>query len=306
MARRTTEDRAAARSDIGRVREENQDRAYVGERRGRLLLAVADGVGGVAGGAVASTAAIDAVVHGFFGDAREARGGGGAASALAAAYARANAAVVDAAHDHGVPGAATTLVAAAVSGRQAAIANIGDSRAYLVRAGVARQLTTDHSGEFAGSITRFLGDPRGIQPDVFVETLMAGDRLVLCSDGLTRHVRPEEIGAIATRGAPGPAAERLVALANDRGGEDNVTVVVCRDRPRRRGAGAPVLAALVGIALGLGTLAAFGDRSVFGAPLRYVPPAPATSSTATAAATRAASASPAASPETSPSPSAVP
>ncbi|MBM4435233.1 MAG: serine/threonine-protein phosphatase, partial [Chloroflexi bacterium] len=146
-------------------------------------------------------------------------------AALAAAVRATNDAVLKATGEGGTPFAATTLVAAAVRGKQVAVANLGDSRAYVVRGGAARQVTTDHSGEQARSITRFVGDPRGVAPDVFIETLGPRDRLVLCSDGLTRHVAAEEIAALS-RGAPDRAARALVDLANERGGEDNVTVVV--------------------------------------------------------------------------------
>ena len=95
-----------------------------------------------------------------------------------------------------------------------------------MRDGAARQITADHAGLTPSSITRFLGDPRGIAPDVFVEVLRRRDRLVLCSDGLTRHVSAEEIAAATARVRPDRAARALVDLANERGGEDNVTVAV--------------------------------------------------------------------------------
>ncbi len=126
------------------------------------------------------------------------------------------------------------LVAAAVHGDEAVIANLGDSRAYLVREGAPQQLTQDHAGALAHGITRFVGDPRGVQADLFVETLRPGDRLVLCSDGLTRHVEPAEIAATVAANAQTleAAADALVALANARGGEDNVTVVLYAARAR--------------------------------------------------------------------------
>ncbi len=210
----------AAVTDRGRIREDNQDR-YLARRTGRtILLAVADGVGGEAGGDVASAAAVDALAGGFDGAAPD------VAAALSSAIRAANDAVVRASAERGHPMAASTIVAAAVRDRRVAVANLGDSRAYLVRDRVARQITEDHSGPSASSITRFVGDPRGVTPDVFVELLRARDRVVLCSDGLTRHVAPEEIAAVASGAPPDRAARSLVDLANQRGGEDNVTVVV--------------------------------------------------------------------------------
>ena len=180
---------------------------------------MADGVGGEAGGDVASSAAVDAVASAFEFRAAD------TAAALASAMRTANDAVLRAAEERAKPNAASTMVAAAARGRHLAVANLGDSRAYLVRDGVARQVTADHAGTTPNSITRFLGDPRGVAPDVFVEVLRRRDRLLLCSDGLTRYVTAEEIATLA-QGDPGRAAKALVDLANERGGEDNVTVVL--------------------------------------------------------------------------------
>lgn len=206
-------------SHRGRVREDNEDRYVARTTRAGTLIAVADGVGGEAGGELASAAAVNALASAFDGRARDIAG------ALATAVRGTNDAVLRTTGASPSPSAASTLVAAAVRGRQLAVANLGDSRAYLVRRGVARQITTDHRGEVANSITRFVGDPRGVAPDVFVEALRARDRVVLCSDGLTRHVEPSEIAALSA-GPPERAARALVDLANARGGQDNVTVVV--------------------------------------------------------------------------------
>lgn len=180
---------------------------------------MADGVGGEAGGEIASGAAVDALASTFEFRAADITG------ALAASMRAANDAVLRAAEERAKPNAASTMVAAVSRGRQLAIANLGDSRAYLVRDGAARQVTADHAGATPNSITRFLGDPRGVAPDVFVEVLRRRDRLVLCSDGLTRHVTAEEIAELS-RERPDHAAKALVDLANERGGEDNITVVI--------------------------------------------------------------------------------
>ncbi len=213
------------------MREGNEDRYVVREERSTVLLAVADGVAGEAGGEIAAQAAVTELAERFFAAPRDRALG----DALAEAAREANGAVLRAAKDSGNPGAASTLVAAAIRGDEAVIANLGDSRAYLVRTGASRQITEDHSGDSANAITRFVGDERGVQPDVYAETLAAGDRLVLCSDGLTRHVADEEIAAAVSAGGPQAAVDRLVDLALVRGGEDNVTVVLYapRDRPAR-------------------------------------------------------------------------
>ena len=231
-----TDPRCGGRSDAGKVRENNEDSWLVREGRGVMLLAVADGVGGVAGGEQASAAAIDTLCRRFY----EALATQDLRASLATAIREANDAVVRAAAVRG-QSSATTLVVAAIRKSEATIANVGDSRAYLVRGATARQITADHSGARPNEITRFVGDERGIQPDVFVESLRPGDRLVLCSDGLTRHVQDGEIAASSARAAPAQAAGRLVDLANERGGEDNVTVVVYRAGRSSR----PALIALV-------------------------------------------------------------
>jgi serine/threonine protein phosphatase PrpC len=280
----------AARTDPGIVREQNEDRWLARDYAGVTLIAVADGVGGEAGGEIASTAAIEGLAGSFsppsFRDS--------ARTALGDAVQHANAAVLAAAKDERFSRAATTLVAAAIRGREAAVANLGDSRAYLVRGNSIRQLTTDHSGDQASSITRFLGDPRGVQPDIFVETLQPADRLVLCSDGLTRHVTDPEI-ASAAADRPDRAADALVKLARARGGEDNITVIVFAARrpviPRAL-AGTLILALLILVAIAgaLGALLA----------------TPAVAPTLSPSPSASASASPSESPSPSPSPSVAP
>ena len=216
------------RTDTGRVREGNEDRYFVREERGTTLLAVADGVGGASGGEIAADAAIAELGARFF----TAPSDRAASDVLAEALRDANAAVLRAAGSSGHRDAATTIVAAAVRAHEAIVANLGDSRAYLIRDGVCRQITEDHSGSIEHAITRFAGDRRGVQPDIFVESLRADDRLLLCSDGLTRHVTPDEIAQVASGEDVSVAASALVDLANARGGQDNVTVVL--HAPARR------------------------------------------------------------------------
>ncbi|HEV2010931.1 MAG TPA: protein phosphatase 2C domain-containing protein [Candidatus Limnocylindria bacterium] len=284
----------AARTDPGLVRERNEDRWLTRTYAGVTLIAVADGVGGEAGGDVASTAAIEGLANSFAPPSfRES-----ARSALASAVQRANAAVLEASTDERFSRAATTLVAAAIRGREAAIANLGDSRAYLIRGRSIRQLTADHSGDAASSITRFLGDPRGVQPDIFVETLQAADRLVLCSDGLTRHVTDPEIASAMTQDAS-RAADALVALARSRGGEDNITVIVyAAKRPAisRALAGTLILAVLILVAI------AGAMGALLATPIPTAAPPVSPSPSASASPTEA----PSPSPSVAPTPSASP
>ena len=267
-------DPAVARSDTGRVRERNEDRWLARRYAGTVLLAVADGVGGSSGGDIASGITVETLAAVFAAPTfRES-----ARSALADAIGRANAAVLRRSAELGHPQAASTLVAAAIRGREACVANVGDSRAYLIRRGTPRQITTDHAGGPASSITRFVGDARGVQPDIFVEILQPGDRLVLCSDGLTRHVSDAEIAECVATDDPARAADRLVGMANARGGLDNVTVLIYTAGRRgtvRGSIGTAILVALLVIGVVGALAAAIVGTSPGGLPGRSpTPPGP--------------------------------
>ena len=270
------------------------------ESGGTLLMAVADGVGGGPGGEIAAAAAVEELAARFF----SATPDGSVEERLADAIRDANTAVLRAAEASDKPQAASTLVAVAVDGARAVIANLGDSRAYLVRAGASRQLTDDHSAGVAHGITRFVGDPRGVQPDIFVEELLAGDRLLLCSDGLTRHVELAEISERAAAADVDRAVDDLVALANSRGGEDNVTVVLYVADPRAtsvatgpRRFGVALLAAIVLLVVG-GAIA--GLVSV------ALQPPPAATASPSASPTPSATPSPSSTPSESPTPTPTP
>jgi protein phosphatase len=299
------------RTDTGRVRDGNEDRYLVREERGITLLAVADGVGGSSGGEIAADAAMVELGARFF----EVLARRATSDALSEALRDANAAVLRAAGASGHRDAATTIVAAAVRPDEAIVANLGDSRAYLIRDGVCRQLTQDHSGEMEHAITRFAGDPRGVQPDIFVETLRAGDRLLLCSDGLTRHVTPLEIATAASGEDVRAAANTLVDLANARGGQDNITVLLHAPGMARRAtvarsagrvAAFVVFALLILVTVGgaIAVLFAVGSAP----PDRSARPSASATPTPTGSASPSPSPSPSASPtaEPSPSPSATP
>jgi len=218
-------------TDAGRVRQNNQDSVYTSD----TLFAVADGMGGHQAGEVASATAIAAL-----------RDGMDRGESIADAITGANDAVWGmAADDLALRGMGTTITAGVLDGATLLIGHVGDSRAYLLRAGELRQLTTDHSviAELiaAGELTedQALVDPRramitralGIDPAVVVDELTVdlepGDRLLLCSDGLTTMLRDGHIAEILRDGADRDGvADALVAAANAAGGADNITVVV--------------------------------------------------------------------------------
>jgi protein phosphatase len=235
--------RGAARTDVGLRRRANEDTFALVPELGLYL--VADGMGGHTAGQVASELAAEAAV-------RAVRTLEGASASLTDklryALAAANREILAAARAKPeFAGMGTTLVALLATEERIALAHVGDSRAYLIRAGKIRQLTDDHSlvaellrrreiSENAARghphrhvLTRALGVRRNVEPDLAELTPAGGDSFVLCSDGLTGHVRDEEIAEIAApEGDLESICDQLVNLANSRGGEDNVTVVVAR------------------------------------------------------------------------------
>jgi protein phosphatase len=219
-------------TDIGRVRDGNED-SYLVEPP---LYAVADGMGGHRGGEVASQLALETVEELFL----------AGEGTLADQVREANRAVFTrSASDRSVTGMGTTLTAARIDGEGAHLVHVGDSRAYLLRAGSLRRLTEDHTlvnrMVKAGEISAAEADVHphrnvllralGTDPDVEVDEqdlgLLAGDRLLLCSDGLTSMVTEDQVQAILeAEPEPQAAADRLVRAANRAGGIDNITVVV--------------------------------------------------------------------------------
>lgn len=239
----------AAKTDLGRVRENNEDKYDWWDpedpatlaNRGRLY-AVADGMGGHAAGQIASEMALKA-----FGQAFYSGSGGTVEDALVRAVIQANAMVYDTAR--AIPsrsGMGCTLVAVAIVESDAVAAWAGDSRAYLIRGGTATRMTHDHSlveeqvqlgiltpeqaahHPHRNIITRSLGPEPTVAPDVVHYPLLSGDVLLLCSDGLSGVVSDEEIAEYAVAGPPTFACKDLIDLANARGGPDNVTVAIIR------------------------------------------------------------------------------
>lgn len=229
----------AARSDVGLVRGNNQDSAFAGPN----LLVVADGMGGAAGGDIASSIAVGTLA----GLDEEALGQEEALEALKAAIAHAHTQIVERAHnDPELSGLGTTVTAILRSGHALAMAHIGDSRAYLLRDGVFDQVTTDHSfvqhlvdtGRLSvadaeshpkrSMLLRVLGDIDAEVPvDISARETKAGDRWLLCTDGLSsvvaRATLAKTMESIAT---PTECADRLIELALAGGAPDNVTCIV--------------------------------------------------------------------------------
>ena len=229
---------AHGRSDVGRVRSGNEDALLVG----RTLFAVADGMGGHRAGEVASATAL-----GPLGplDGRHFPDSDTALSALTAAVTAANAEVSRRAHDDpDLEGMGTTLTALHVDGHDAHLVHVGDSRAYLARGDRFVQLTDDHTlvqalvdqgritrDEIAthphrSVITRAIGVATDVEVDAAHVTLHDGDRLVLCSDGLTGVVDDDTIARTVRDLDPAAAVDSLIDAANAAGGPDNITVVI--------------------------------------------------------------------------------
>ncbi len=229
----------AARSDVGLVRSNNQDSAYAGPH----LLVVADGMGGAAGGDIASSIAVGTLA-GLDGEALSQEE---ALDALKESIARAHGEIVERAkNDPELSGLGTTVTAILRSGSTIAMAHIGDSRAYLLRDGTLDQVTTDHSfvqhlvdtGRLSAAdaehhpkrsmLLRVLGDVDAEVPvDISARETRAGDRWLLCTDGLSSVVSRDTLEkTLATVTAPAECADRLISLALSGGAPDNVTCIV--------------------------------------------------------------------------------
>ena len=233
QVRRAPSAKFGSRTDIGCVREHNEDSLIVAPP----LYAVADGMGGHAAGEVASEIAVRTLARQAPSEADT--------EALGNAVITANYAVINAAQEKGRSGMGTTMTAAVLRGERLAIAQVGDSRAYLLHQGQMQQLTRDHSlmadmieaGEITPEearvhpkrsiITRALGSDPSMQPDLYELDVCTGDRLLLCSDGLTGMLEDNEIETILMRTRdPQRCASILVNEAIAAGGQDNITVVV--------------------------------------------------------------------------------
>lgn len=248
----------AGKTDVGCVRANNEDNFGFDSRYG--IFVVCDGMGGQAAGEVASKMGVDIMLDYFRRETPTASnalsiGAAGSAGArsLASAIQLANQTIFQAGRqENGQSGMGSTIVAALLRGSSLAIGHVGDSRIYLIRRGEIQQLTEDHSwvmeqvrlgyitreqaekSELQNIILRALGSEEEVEADVEDLVALPGDLLLMTSDGLTRHVKDEEILEIVHRAADlEQACAGLVETAKQRGGDDNITCLLVRivDRP---------------------------------------------------------------------------
>ncbi|GII82894.1 hypothetical protein Ssi03_08840 [Sphaerisporangium siamense] len=229
--------RYAARTDVGLRRQRNEDSVYAGPR----LLAVADGMGGHSHGEVASATVI-ATLSVLDGDPP----GSDVLGALGTTIAEADRRLRDMAdRDPKLTGMGTTLTAMLWDGRRFALAHIGDSRGYMLRDGYLYQITRDHTlvqslvddGQMTAEqaaahprrslLMRALGGSGSVEPDLSMREAYAGDRYLICSDGLSGVVGAAALHETLSAGGDlGVAAQRLIDLAKEGGGPDNISCVV--------------------------------------------------------------------------------
>lgn len=244
--------RSSARTSVGQVRENNEDNVRLWSADGFVVAVVADGMGGAVAGEEASRIAVQTMEDGDYLHTPETSPvnltDDQAVSWLSETIRSANSNIVQrASKEPELRGMGTTMTVAFVRNNRSIIAHVGDSRAYLVdgQTGRITQITADHSFVealvAAGHLTheqaeehpmrnvlyRALGQNDDIDVDIYETHLRSGDRIVLCSDGLTRHVKPNEIASLVVDAQDlDDASQELIDLANARGGEDNVSVIV--------------------------------------------------------------------------------
>lgn len=234
-----------AKTDVGLVRTSNQDSYAAGELPGSVAWAVVcDGMGGAAGGNYASSIAVKLISERISSSYRQGMSDNSIKNMLISAIHAANISVYEKGQsDSDLTGMGTTVVVAIIADESAYIAHVGDSRAYILSDGKLNQLTKDHSfvQEMVDSgkltpdeakddprknyITRALGVNDDVRIDFCQEFLSGDEILILCTDGLTNYVKPEEIYELTADGNFYEYAERLVKRANNNGGGDNITVV---------------------------------------------------------------------------------
>jgi len=230
----------SAATDIGLVRKANQD-SYLVDKNNKYCI-VADGMGGHKAGEIASAMAVEEI--GKYLDENKPETLHATVDALYEAIRRANNKVFKTARlNFDYSGMGTTIVMTYFYGEKVILANVGDSRAYLMRDGELKQITTDHSmveqlvsegtitREQAKThpqrnvITRAIGTDRELQADIYMLSAKKGDIILLCSDGLTNEIEEDALGRMLASGA---SADTLIQRAKENGGHDNITAVIIR------------------------------------------------------------------------------
>ena len=252
---------SGGQSDVGQQRTNNEDCFRIVQPLN--LFVISDGMGGEAHGEVASAMAVETVVKtcmgeetGTVADPTEAQlGWSDKTRRLFNAAHLANKTIYESAEANPQQqGMGATLTAAWINEEKLSVVHVGDSRVYLLRSGALQQLTSDHSlvaeqvrrgiltgaeaehSEVQSVLLRALGTQAEVEVDAEEHSLFPGDILLLCTDGLTRMVAEQKIAAtLQSESDPARAAEKLVALANENGGADNVTVVVVHMEPKESG-----------------------------------------------------------------------
>jgi protein phosphatase len=233
-----------AKTDVGRARELNQDAYAVRELPGLAWAAVCDGMGGPAGGEIASELAAHTMQEFFDASLHAESTTEELVRAIAAGINAANARIFETGERNAqLSGMGTTLALAVVQADRLTVAHVGDSRVYLLQGDTLHCLTRDHSlvqelldvGEITQEelrahpqknvITRALGVAPKVQYDLVTQTMADGDVLLLCTDGLTNACTDDEIADLLRAAHQSNAPEALIQLANARGGGDNITAV---------------------------------------------------------------------------------
>lgn len=252
---------SGGQSDVGQQRANNEDCFRIVQPLN--LFVVSDGMGGEAHGEIASAMAVETVVKTCMGEKTETVA---TSAEMQPSWSDQTRLLLNAAHlankkiyesaeaNPQQQGMGATLTAAWINEEKLSVVHVGDSRVYLLRRGILQQLTSDHSlvaeqvrrgiltaaegehSELQSVLLRALGTQPEVEVDAEEHTLFPSDILLLCTDGLTRMVAEQKIAAtLQSESDPVRAAEKLVALANENGGSDNVTVVVAHLEPKERG-----------------------------------------------------------------------
>lgn len=237
-----------AKSDVGMTRKENQDRVFVNQIGEAVIAVVCDGMGGVQSGGIASEVAANAVFDRLSINYRDGADSNSIRNMLLTSLTAANTIVYQKSlQDDDKSGMGTTCVGAVVNNGKAYIANIGDSRAYLITTDKITQITNDHTfvemlyekgeiekeeintHEMSHIITKAIGVEKDVKPDYFEIDLEENSIILICTDGLTNYCDDEKIFQIVNGKSVDIAINDLINYANDEGGKDNITIALIKN-----------------------------------------------------------------------------